>query len=126
MNVPLPWKTLLLMGIGMFIEEEENEDVKAYMEIVKELAEEQKLFMIIASSDYIYGMNYQFCHGYIGKDLSGMTREKIIQALGRVGRQSTLKTYSVRLRDDEMAKLVFAAPAENKEADNMNRLMSLR
>ena len=67
MNVPLPWKTLLLMGIGMFIEEEENEDVKAYMEIVKELAEEQKLFMIIASSDYIYGMNYQFCHGHIGE-----------------------------------------------------------
>ena len=55
-----------------------------------------------------------------------MTREKIIQALGRVGRQSALKTYDLRLRDDEMAKLVFTAPAENKEADNMNRLMSLR
>ena len=96
------------------------------MEIVKALAEEQKLFMIIASSDYIYGMNYQFCHGYIGKDLAGITREKMIQALGRVGRQSTLKKYSVRLRDNEMAKLVFAAPKENKEADNMNRLMSLR
>jgi len=126
MNVPLTWKSLVIMGIGMFIEEEENEDVKAYMEIVKALAEEQKLFMIIASSDYIYGMNYQFCHGYIGKDLAGMTREKMIQALGRVGRQSTLKKYSVRLRDNEMAKLVFAAPKENKEADNMNRLMSLR
>ena len=39
------------------------------MEIMKNLADEQKLFMIIASTDYIYGTNYQFCHGFIGKDL---------------------------------------------------------
>ena len=34
-------------------------DVK-YNEIVKDLAQNQKLFLIIASSDYIYGTNYQF------------------------------------------------------------------
>ena len=32
------------------------------MDIMKKLAEEQKLYLIIASSDYIYGTNYQFCH----------------------------------------------------------------
>ena len=40
--------------------------------------------MIIASSDYIYSLNYQFCHGYLSKDLINMTR-KMIQAFGRVG-----------------------------------------
>ena len=48
---------LLLMGIGVFIHEN-----KEYMDIMKKLAEEQKLYLIIASSDYIYGTNYQFCH----------------------------------------------------------------
>ena len=56
---------LLLLGIGVF-------DVNAnpsYMEVMKRLAVEQKLFIIIASSDYIYGTNYQLCHAIIGKDL---------------------------------------------------------
>jgi hypothetical protein len=37
---------------------------------MKKLADEQKLYMIIASSDYIYGTNYQFCHGFLSKDLN--------------------------------------------------------
>ena len=75
------WKLLLLMGIGVFA----NHDSKEYIEIMKNLTQ-QKLFMIIASTDYIYGTNYQFCHGYIGKDLHNLTQEKTIQALGRIGR----------------------------------------
>ena len=31
-------------------------------------------------------LNYQFCHGYLSKDLINMTR-KMIQAFGRVGRK---------------------------------------
>ena len=31
-----------------------------YLEIMKELAYEQKLYIIIASTDYIYGTNYSF------------------------------------------------------------------
>ena len=79
------WKILLLMGIGVFIN---HENIK-YTEIMKKLADEQKLFMIIASSDYIYGTNYQFCHGYISKGLN-LTQEKIIQAMGRVGRNNII------------------------------------
>ena len=63
LNIEKPWKILLLMGIGVF---DKNPNIK-YMEIMKKLAENQKLYLIIASSDYIYGTNYQFCHGYIGK-----------------------------------------------------------
>ena len=74
-------KVLLLLGIGMFIE---GQDVR-YMEIIKKLADEQRLFIIIASSDYIYGTNYQFCHGFIEKDLTNMTQQKTLQALGRIG-----------------------------------------
>ena len=59
---------------------------------MKELATTQKLFMIIASTDYIFGTNYQFCHGYISKDLEAMTQEKAIQAVGRVVEISSKNT----------------------------------
>ena len=90
------WKVLLMMGIGVFI----NHENITYTEIMKNLADEQKLYMIIASSDYIYGTNYQFCHGFLSKDLN-LTQEKIIQAMGRIGRNNIQQTYTVRFRDDE-------------------------
>ena len=58
------WKVLLMMGIGVFATDM-NPD---YVEIMKDLADTQQLFLIIASTDYIYGTNYQFCHGYTGDD----------------------------------------------------------
>ena len=82
------FKILLMMGIGVFCE---SNDVK-YKEIMKKLAQEQKLDLIIASSDYIYGTNYQFCHGYLSKDLGNISQEKAIQAFGRVGRSNYQKT----------------------------------
>jgi hypothetical protein len=44
------WKVLLMMGIGVFI----NHENVTYTEIMKKLADQQKLYMIIATSDYIY------------------------------------------------------------------------
>ena len=88
LDVNKEWKILLLMGIGVF---SSRSDVK-YIDIMKKLAEKQQLFVIIASSDYIYGTNYQFCHGYLSKDLQNMTQEKLIQALGRVGRKNIQKS----------------------------------
>jgi hypothetical protein len=88
---------------------------------MKKLADEQKLYIIIASSDYIYGTNYQFCHGYISKDLE-LTQEKIIQALGRIGRNNIQQDYSIRFRDDKHILHLFT-PEDNKiEVRNMNRL----
>ena len=87
-------KVLLLMGIGMF---DTHNNVK-YAEIMKSLAYEQRLYLIIASDDYIYGTNYSFCHGFIGKDLTHMTQQKIIQALGRIGRNKIQQEYTVRFR----------------------------
>lgn len=120
LNVDNHFKVLLLLGIGMFIE---NIDVK-YMELMKKLASEQRLFMIIASSDYIYGTNYQFCHGFIGKDLSNMTQQKTLQALGRIGRNNIQQDYSARFRDDNMILKLFKTPEINVEANNMRRLFS--
>ena len=113
------WKVLLLMGIGVFT----NHKSIAYTEIMKKLADQQRLYIIIASSDYIYGTNYQFCHGYISKDLC-LTQEKIIQALGRVGRNNIQQSYSIRFRDNaHILKLFY--PEENKiEVRNMNLLFS--
>jgi hypothetical protein len=113
------WKILLMMGIGVFI----NHENIRYTEIMKQLADQQKLFMIIASSDYIYGTNYQFCHGYISKDLQ-LTQEKLIQAMGRVGRNNVQQTYTIRFRDNEQIIKLFTAEAEKPEVINMNKLFS--
>lgn len=115
LNISNHLKVLLLLGIGMFIE---NPNVK-YMELMKRLAEEQKLFIIIASSDYIYGTNYQFCHGFIGKDLTKMTPQKTLQAMGRIGRNHVQQDYTVRFRDDDMIMRLFQKPLVNIEANNM-------
>jgi hypothetical protein len=114
------WKLLLLMGIGVFA----NHDSKEYIEIMKNLTQQQKLFMIIASTDYIYGTNYQFCHGYIGKDLHNLTQEKTIQALGRIGRGKLQQNYTLRFRDDDIIKKVFLPDDYKPEVNNINKLFS--
>lgn len=111
------WKVLLLMGIGVFT----NHPSIAYTEIMKRLADSQKLYMIIASSDYIYGTNYQFCHGYLSKDMI-LTQEKIIQALGRIGRSNIQQNYSIRFRDDEQIRKLFYEETDKPEVRNMNKL----
>jgi hypothetical protein len=113
------WKILLLLGIGVFTIHKNP----AYTEIMKKLANNQKLYMIIASSDYIYGTNYQFCHGYISKDLT-LTQEKIIQALGRIGRNNIQQEYSIRFRDDEQIKQLFTTELCKPEVVNMNKLFN--
>ena len=111
------WKILLMMGIGVFI----NHENIRYTEIMKTMADEQKLYMIIASSDYIYGTNYQFCHGYLSKDLI-LTQEKMVQALGRIGRNNIQQSYSIRLRDDEQITKLFYVEHNKPEVKNMNVL----
>lgn len=111
-------KLLLILGIGVFSRSSDSR----YAEIMKRLAYEQRLFLIIASSDYIYGTNYQFCHGFIGKDLTNMTQQKTIQAIGRIGRNNIQQEYTVRFRDDGVVEKLFRKPTENLEAVVMNRL----
>ena len=115
------WKILLLLGIGVFTEHKSI----AYTEIMKKLADQQKLYLIIADSDYIYGTNYQFCHGYLSKDL-GLTQEKIIQALGRIGRNNIQQEYSARFRDDSQITTLFTrfASEDKPEVINMNQLFN--
>jgi len=120
LNIENHLKVLLLLGIGMFVD---NLDTQ-YMEIMKQLAEDQRLFIIIASTDYIYGTNYQFCHGFIGKDLSKMTQQKTLQAMGRIGRNNIQQDYTIRFRDDDMIQQLFKKSDTNVEAVNMCRLFS--
>jgi hypothetical protein len=127
-------KLLLLLGIGVFTKDASIiGDAQAtgqataaghlaYMEIMKRLAYQQRLFLILASSDYIYGTNYQFCHGFIGKDLNNMTQQKTIQAMGRIGRNQMQQEYTIRFRDDAMLTQLFQAPTLNPEAEIMSRL----
>ena len=116
LDVEEGWKLLMMMGIGVFAPQHSS-----YMEIMKEMASNQRLYMILADTDYIYGTNYQFCHAYIGKDLETMTQEKLIQAMGRVGRGKLQQTYSVRFRNS-YGSTMFLPPTRRPEVDNMRRL----
>ena len=117
------WKILLLLGIGVFTEHKSS----AYTEIMKKLADKQQLYLIIADSDYIYGTNYQFCHGYLSKDLE-LTQEKIVQALGRIGRNNIQQEYSARFRDNSQINTLFTkfAAEDKPEVINMNRLFNCK
>ena len=115
------WKLLLIMGIGVFTNAHNN---VTYLEIMKELAYKQKLYLIIASTDYIYGTNYQFCHEYLSKDLEDISQEKMIQALGRIGRSNNNQEYSIRLRSNKLIKTLFEKEENKIEVKNMNRLFS--
>ena len=86
------------------------------------MAQDQHLFLILTTSDYIYGTNYQFCHGFIGDDLQNMTQQKTLQSMGRIGRNNIQQEYTVRFRDNAMIEKLFQPQEENLEADNMNRL----
>ena len=113
------WKILLLMGIGVFT----NHPSITYTEIMKKMADQQKLYMIIGSSDYIYGTNYQFCHAYLSKDMK-LTQEKIIQSMGRIGRNNIQQSYTIRFRDDDQVKKLFYKEEDKIEVKNMNLLFS--
>ena len=117
-NIEEYWKLLLIMGIGVF----SNQKNKEYIEIMKYLADNQKLFLIIASTDYIYGTNYQFCHCYIGKDLYDITQEKLIQSIGRVGRINKQRDYTIRFRNNQFIDLLFTECDNNIETINFNNL----
>ena len=114
------WKLLLMMGIGVFAAHKSTR----YTEIMKDLAQSQQLYLIIASSDYIYGTNYQFCHGYISKDLGYISQEKCIQAMGRVGRTNLQYDYSIRFRDDDLIRKLFLEERDKQEVINMNLLFT--
>jgi hypothetical protein len=120
LNIENNYKVLLLLGIGTF---KYHKNVK-YMEMMKELADKQKLFMIIASTDYIYGTNYQFCHGFIGKDLEKTTQQKLLQAMGRIGRNSIQQDYTIRFRSNDMIYRLFTKQEHNMEAINICKLFN--
>jgi len=103
LDIDRSFKILVLLGIGVLIKQKNQQ----YEEIVKRLADEQRMLLILASSDYIYGTNYQFCHGMIGKDLKNMTQQKTLQAMGRIGRNNIQQEYTVRFRADEMIYGLF-------------------
>lgn len=113
-------KLLLMMGVGVFTHHNNVE----YTELIKQLAYEQRMLVIFASPDYIYGTNYQFCHSYICDDLLNMSREKCIQAMGRVGRNNIQQTYSIRFRNDNILCKLFTTDDNQTEVANMNKLFS--
>ena len=116
------YKILLLQGIGVFSTYKPNNDYNVYESLVKQLADDKQLFVVIADSDYIFGVNYQFCHCYLGKDLSNITHEKIIQAIGRL--EEKKETSHLRFVSDHNIILMNFNGSNNNciEVVNMNKL----
>ena len=119
------YKILLLQGIGVFSDYKPSNDYNVYESLVKQLADDKQLFVVIADSDYIFGVNYQFCHCYLGKDLSNITHEKIVQAIGRVGRKERNKSFTFRFRSYQHIDEFFNGSNDNCiEVLNMNKLFT--
>ena len=126
LTIDIKYKITLLMGIGLFIDENnyESEDYKVYINIVKQLTEDKRLYVVIANTDYIFGVNYQFSHCYLGKDIANITHEKIIQSIGRIGRKEKNKQFSFRFRSDEHVEMLFNISNNTTETKNLNILLS--
>ena len=54
-----------------------------------------------------------------------MTQEKMIQALGRIGRRNPQMDYSMRIRDDTLIKKLLMEEEDKIEVRNMNSLFGL-
>jgi len=107
-----------MMGIGIL-----NKSNETYNNIMKDLADNKNLFMIMASSDYIYGTNYQFAQSYLADNMTNLTQEKIIQAIGRVGRKEKNKTFTFRFLNNDHIDILFTND-NHMEETNMNKLYS--
>jgi hypothetical protein len=84
-------KILLLLGVGVFSMKPDN----SYVELIKKMAYNQKLGRHRHVGLHLR-TNYNFCHGFLGKDLLNMTQQKIIQSIGRIGRGNIQQTYTIR------------------------------
>ena len=105
-------------------EDEIYRESNKYVEIIKSLAENKSLYLVIADSDYIYGTNYQFSHCYLGKDIQDISQEKIIQCIGRIGLKEKNKHFSFRFRSTEQIETLYSIPEINIEADNIKSLFT--
>jgi len=55
-----------------------------------------------------------------------LTQEKIIQAMGRIGRNNIQQTYTLRFRDDAQILKLFTSETDKPEIINMNLLFNSR
>jgi hypothetical protein len=119
------YKLLLMMGVGVF----NVAAPAAYTEIMKELAADQLLYMVLAGPDYIYGTDYSFCHVVVSEDLAPtLTPNMLLQALGRGGRNiagaaGVADAPNTGRLDGPFETLLYA-PHEDVEAAVMNALLS--
>jgi hypothetical protein len=66
----------------------------SYVELIKKMAYNQKLLVVIATSITFTGLTTISAMGF--KDLLNMTQQKIIQSIGRIGRGNIQQTYTIR------------------------------
>ena len=64
------------------------------------------------------------CHCYLSQDLSDITQEKCIQALGRVGRNKLQYQYTIRFLDNNLIYKLLNKQENKQEVVNMNKLFN--
>ena len=53
-----------------------------------------------------------------------MSQEKLIQAIGRAGRNRLQQTYSIRFRDNKLIEKLFTSQENKPEVKNMELLFT--
>ena len=53
-----------------------------------------------------------------------MTQQKILQAMGRIGRNKVQRDYTIRFRNNDLIDKLFHPMMNNLEAINMSKLFN--
>ena len=85
---------------------------------------EQKIYKELSEDELKYLLTLISKSEFIGKDLQTVTQQKLLQALGRIGRNNIQQDYTIRFRDDNLIKMIFTEHKNNIEAKNMCSLFN--
>ena len=119
-GLPDNYSILFLMGIGVM-----SHAHPEYLALVKSMLDENKLFMVVADQDFLWGTNFDFRYMIVAADLCAngvhkLTPDMLQQMLGRVGRNGQNATVYSRIPN--IGQLLFCPPAVKAEQTKLNQL----
>jgi hypothetical protein len=120
-GLPDNYSILFLMGIGVM-----SHAHPQYLALVKSMLDENRLFMVVADQDFLWGTNFDFRYMIVAADLCAngvhkLTPDMLQQMLGRVGRNGQNATVYSRIPN--IGQLLFCPPAFKAEQTKLNQLL---
>jgi hypothetical protein len=119
-GLPDNYSILFLMGIGVM-----SHAHPEYLALVKSMLDENRLYMVVADQDFLWGTNFDFRYMIVAADLCvngahKLTPDMLQQMLGRVGRNG--KNATVYSRIPNIGQLLFCPPEIKVEQTKLNQL----